>query len=978
MSAKRVARWGAGVTVGLVLTLAFGGPALADPLSHGRFHAGMGHPLGDRDTVALGSVSSWGASEPGALAESIDVSQAGAWASPSPEDLAAMSDPLPLDPTVPYVAGLTWDADVDLRADARYYRDGAWEGWQELAVDGMTGDKPGEEERRGTEPFIVTGVDGIQVRVYAADGVPTGLTVRLYSSPEDDAAGASDGASGGTRGFARVAPLGPPAPTDETVYVPPPPEPERLVTPPQPTIHLRAEWRARPPTEWFESVTVQGAAVHHSAGTNDYKPSEVRSILRSIQNLHMDGRAFWDIAYNFLIDRYGTVWEGRAGGIDAAPRGAHSHTFNPIVTGVCIMGNFQEEPAPAVAINSLVKLLAWKLTLHGAAANGILLHEGTWPGIIGHKDIPESSTACPGKWLYALLPEIRKRVRAAQHLVAAPFSTDVTGDGVADIATVDGDTVRIRSSGLAVATSGPFQGTQDVEHFSVAYDLVTAGPSLVGAPGADILARQASTGFLVRIPEGGTGRLGPPAIVGDLAGAPVVLSPGDVTGDGIPDVVLADAHRGIVGVEAGDGTGHVGPLSAAGSRFGALDAIAPAGDPNGDGAPDLAVILAASGHLAISYGDGAGGFARPVTIGTDWDGFDRIAQEGDVNGDGYGDLLVSDSATGRTRSLLGGPDGFDGTFEQWRTFTTGWNAPMAAPGWGGAEGPTLLALDPTGTTLLRPVPTDEARAAAPAHSELTVADVRSAAVVGDVDHNGFADVLTVGLDGLVLIHPSNGAGFDPAIVVSNPAAEPPIQYVPDETLDIPTDLPVRRPYWIDNFFPPPYQIPTGPLFWSEFTNVAPAGDVDFDGTPDLVAVTRTGEVQIFTLDPHDLRRPHRGLMIARHLEDYRVVGVGPWRPGSISDLIAISPTGEVRFLNGRGMTGARVGKPFYWRLERGRGVRGTRPGGRRRDGRRGGPGSRLRRRRAVRAHGRRGLGPARHRDVGPVGPRSDVAEARRT
>jgi len=910
MSAKLAARWGVGAAFGLALAISVGGTAIADPLAHGRFHAGMSHPLGDRDTVALRGVSTWGASEPGALAVSIDVEQAGDAMRPDPDDLAALSDPIPLDPNAPYVAGLTWDADVALRADARYFRDGAWGGWQELAEDGLTGDKPGAEERRGTEPFIVTGVDGIQVRVYAATGVPTGLTVRLYSSSSDDDPDQSSPGSGAAQGFARVAPLGPPAPSEETVYVPPPPEPARIVDNPQPTIHLRAEWGARTPTEWFESVTVQGAAVHHSAGTNDYQPWEVRGILRSIQDLHMDGRAFWDIAYNFLIDRYGTVWEGRAGGIDAAPRGAHSHTFNPIVTGVCIMGNFQEEPVPAVAIDSLVRLLAWKLTLHGAAADGILLHEGTWPGIIGHKDIPESSTACPGKWLYALLPEIRARVRAAQHLIAAPFSTDVTGDGMADIATVSGDSVVIRSSGLASDASAPFQGADVIARLPIRYDRVAVGPSLVGAPGTEILARQASTGYLVRIPVGGSGTLGTPIVVGDETGASIVLSPGDVTGDGIPDVLAADDRRGVVVVQAGDGTGHLEAPAVTGRAFGQISAITPAGDVNGDGFTDLAVLLATSGVLAISYGDGAGHFGHPRALGSGWDGFDRIARGGDIDGDGHEDLVVIDSSTGLARTLLGGPDGFDGSYVQWRALAPHWGTLMAAPGWGGADGTTLLALDESGTAIVRPVPIAEARAAAPAESELSVADVATAAVVGDVDHNGFADVLTVGRDGLVLIHPSTGSGFDPAIVVSNPAAEPPIQYIPNQTVDIPTDLPVTRPYWIEYFFPPPREYPTGPLFWSEFTSVAPAGDIDFDGTPDLVAVTSAGEVMVFTLDPNDLRRPGRGLMIARNFVGYRVVGIGPWRPGSISDLLAISPTGDVRFLDGRGMTGAHVRAPF--------------------------------------------------------------------
>jgi hypothetical protein len=925
MSIRLVARWVTGATVALSLVVALGSPALGliDPLAHGRFLPGTMRPLGDRDVVSLKGVSDWGLAEPGALALSIDDLEAGDSASvPSSDSLAALSDPIPLDAAAPYVAGVTWDADVQLRADARYFRAGEWGGWQELGDDGLTGDRPGSEDRRGTEPFIVTGVDAIQVRVYDATGIPTGLTVRLYSS----AATASDATASDTQssnaessntevttpalgsgGYSRAL-----ASTSAVAAATTPPSSgstgsDRLVDIPQPAIHTRAEWGARIPTEWFESVTVQGAAVHNSAGTNDYLPADVPAILRSIQDLHVQGREFWDIAYNFLIDRYGEIWEGRAGGIDQAARGAHSHTFNPIVTGVCIMGNFQEGRVPTVAIDSLVALLAWKLTLHGAAADGILLHEGVWPAIIGHKDIPESSTACPGKYLYALLPEIRARVLAAQHLPAAPFTTDVTGDGTADIASILGDEVVIHSSGYTTAPAAPFQGVDAVADLAVSYDLITAGPSLTGAVGADVLARQTATGFLMRMSDDGTGTLGTPVTVAYEVSPSFILSPGDVTGDGIPDLVVGDESRGIIAVQAGDGTGHMGKPALAAPVVGALAAISPAGDVNGDGAPDLALILADSGVLAISFGDGAGGFGPPATLASGWGAFDEIAQAGDVSGDGIPDLLVRDSNSGRTRTLLGAAGGPTGAFIEWRAVATEWTSPMGAIGWGRRDGATLLALDASTGALVRPTPTSSASLAAPSTLTLSAPGVRSAAVVGDVDHNGFADVITWDDGGRLLLHPSTGTGFLTPIVFTDPADDTALEYVPYLSLDVPADLPIPRPYWAP-FAPPAAEaLPTVAPFWSEYTSIAPAGDIDFDGTPDLVAVTKTGDVVVYTLDAGHLSHPNRGLKIAEGLVGFRVSGVGPWRQGSISDLVAISPSGVISIVTGKGMTGAIVG-----------------------------------------------------------------------
>src|SRR5205814_8139148 len=98
---------------------------------------------------------------------------------------------------------------------------------------------------------------------------------------------------------------------------------------PIPPINTRASWGARAPkaTPGYAS-SVQMTFVHHTVNSNTYAQSDVPSILRSIQAYHMDSNGWDDIGYNFLVDRFGGMWEGRGGGMDQPVIGAHTLGFN--------------------------------------------------------------------------------------------------------------------------------------------------------------------------------------------------------------------------------------------------------------------------------------------------------------------------------------------------------------------------------------------------------------------------------------------------------------------------------------------------------------------------------------------------------------------------------------------------------------------------------------------------------------------------
>ena len=99
-------------------------------------------------------------------------------------------------------------------------------------------------------------------------------------------------------------------------------------------------------------------------------PARCRAMLRAIYLFHRRVRGWHDIGYNFAIDRFGRVFEARAGGIDEAVVGAQAGGYNTYSTGVAVLGSFTSRPISPAARAALERLLAWKLSLHGVPALG--------------------------------------------------------------------------------------------------------------------------------------------------------------------------------------------------------------------------------------------------------------------------------------------------------------------------------------------------------------------------------------------------------------------------------------------------------------------------------------------------------------------------------------------------------------------------------------------------------------------------------
>jgi hypothetical protein len=190
-----------------------------------------------------------------------------------------------------------------------------------------------------------------------------------------------------------------------------------------PPVVTRAAWgadeeivRARPSL----APAVRLAVIHHTAGTNAYTRAQSAAIVRGIEVYHVQANGWNDIGYNFLVDRFGTVYEGRGGGIDRNVIGAHAEGFNTGTTGVALLGNFTSATPTAAQQSALARLVAWRLDVaHVDPLSTVVYTSGgnakfragkvvTLRAISGHRDTGPSE--CPGARAYALLPGLARRV----------------------------------------------------------------------------------------------------------------------------------------------------------------------------------------------------------------------------------------------------------------------------------------------------------------------------------------------------------------------------------------------------------------------------------------------------------------------------------------------------------------------------------------------------------------------------------------
>ncbi len=325
----------------------------------------------------------------------------------------------PLDPPKRFdTVGVRWsrgaaETDVDVRVRSE---GGAWSDWTEATAEADAPD-PGRGERtvtRASAPVWTGGSDEVQYRTSERLG-----GVKLEFSNTTGTATVADRAETALRRAANKGVTGVAGFFSASAAAP--------------SMVSRAEWGGdrycRPRTS-PDTGSVKAVFVHHTATTSNYSSDEVKSMVLGICRYHRDTNGWNDIGYNFLVDKYGRLYEGRAGGISRAVVGAQAQGWNAQSTGVANLGTYESGGQTSAALRALDRLITWKLDVHGTPRGGrvTLTSAGgsssrysagsrvSFNRISGHRD--GNQTTCPGSALYRQLPRLRTAVEGSSDTTA--------------------------------------------------------------------------------------------------------------------------------------------------------------------------------------------------------------------------------------------------------------------------------------------------------------------------------------------------------------------------------------------------------------------------------------------------------------------------------------------------------------------------------------------------------------------------------
>ena len=644
-----------------------------------------------------------------------------------------------------------------------------WSGWS--AIDYHDDHAPDADSaeagnaRPGTDPLIIGDVDQVQVKATAVDGgdgesataLPADLKLAVVepgtAEDTETETPAESGAQGETSYDEDFEERGEDAISLRAART----------APAMPTIYSRAQWGADESIRNKSALrygTVSAGFVHHTVNANDYTEAQVPGILRSIYAYHVKSRGWSDIGYNFLVDRFGRIWEGRYGGVDKNVVGAHTLGYNDYSFAMSAIGNFDVVQPQDVMLRAYGALFAWKLALNGVnpASTAQQVGKKTFQAISGHRDA--GSTACPGRYLYAKLATIRSYASAAAPAAPTPPplleitdpapQSNLVGGGYPDLV------VRRASDGrgLVVPTGGLTSFSKATEVSAKGWSNrpdVLISPDLTGDGLLDLVSTSKKGVLRIRPGKGGGKFKATSKVVKTTRDHTLMTAVGDINKDGRNDLVAR--HKGRMVALLGTPKGGF-KRSVLAKGMGNYSQLIGVGDQNGDGAADV-FARDVKGRIFMYAGTGAGRFGARSTVAGSWSAYNRITGGADFNGDGRGDL-VTRTRKGKVYIHLARGDGSfslpigpAANVRALRSLTSAGNVVGdAAPDLIGVKGNSLVVVPNKGTYEL----------GAPIDTGVSFADADVLINAGDWDRDGAGDVIARRTDGALFLYRGNGAG----------------------------------------------------------------------------------------------------------------------------------------------------------------------------------------------------------------------------
>ena len=377
---------------------------------------------------------------------------------------------LPAQTVSPFtLAGLTWVGPVSIGTEfkVRVRESGVWSAWFKLEYGEYQGvGKDGTEStdtRVGSDPLLTGLADGVEVVMEnTSTVVPSQMKVTLVNSQvtkQDRNLGQQSirmaTTDTGMQSQAVAALVGAAVSPQGALVARP-----RIVT--------RAEWGAD--ETWRDPVprvgtTLLAGIVHHTASTNNYTADQAPAQMRNLYAYFTKSLNYADMGYNFLVDKYGTIYEGRSGcavgavDCDSASvpvQGAHTAGLNINTFGVSAIGNYDvlAPENPGAMVESIASLMAWKLAPYGLDPNATASIMSTDTSgsskfsagqtaitqvISAHRDV--GKTVCPGRYLYPYMAEIRARATTLlapviQGVSVAPTLINGTGTDSVNVSAI--------------------------------------------------------------------------------------------------------------------------------------------------------------------------------------------------------------------------------------------------------------------------------------------------------------------------------------------------------------------------------------------------------------------------------------------------------------------------------------------------------------------------------------------------------------